>query len=197
MMKKFASCGCVTLLFVLLALSCGVLVLGLFPAGDESAPARAPLPFSPAAETSAPSPFAAPTTKAQTSTPAYPPISWKDLVSFITEDRTNWNAYRPGEYVCINFAIDLVHNARERHIPAWVVGVYFQNEDTGHAFAAFQTTDKGMVYIEPQTDIPYIHPNIGSPLCDLWTGGNCLGVIEEIVFLECDADAVCVEIPAP
>ncbi len=132
-----------------------------------------------------------------TATPAYDPVSWKELVAFITEDHTNWKEYQPDQYVCLNFAIELVNNAHQQQIPAWVVAVFFENEEIGHAFVAFQTADKGLVYIEPQTDIPYIQPQIGRPLCDLWTGQNCLGVIETIEYLSCDVDGRCLVIDPP
>ncbi len=165
--------------------------LGMWAAGRFRAP-RAPV-TPPAAEMSA----ATPIEPVHTPTPAYEPVTWKELVAFITEDHTNWQDYEPDEYICLNFAIDLAANAHERQIPAWVTAVYFEGQEIGHAFVAFLTSDKGMVYIEPQTDIPYIQPQVGRPLCDLWSGQNCLGVIASLQFFSCDRVGRCVEVNPP
>ena len=82
----------------------------------------------------------------------YRPITWKELVNFLSDDHTNWNEYIPGKYVCLDFAVDLVANAEKRYIKAWIVGVEFKDGGPGHAFVAFETTDRGIVYIEPQAD---------------------------------------------
>ena len=180
------------LLVMVLAGSYYLLKNGWYDNRADSPAAPTSLPT----QTALPIPTLAPSATA-TAEPTYEPVTWKEVVAFITEDHTNWQPYEPGDYVCLNFAIDLVNNAHAKGLPAWVVGVFFKNEEIGHAFVAFKTTDRGLVYIEPQTDIPYITPQVGQHLCDLWTGQNCFGVIEEIEFLRCDADGRCVEIPAP
>jgi len=114
----------------------------------------------------------------------YRPITWMQLVSFIEVDHTNWNTYT-SKYKCLDFAIDLVANSAKKNIKAWIVVVYFLNQRIGHAFTAFETTDVGIVYIEPQTDIPYLHPRVGQPLCNGWTGKNCMGTISEIDYFQC------------
>ncbi len=192
-MKRFLSSCLGTGLFLTLGVALGVgLVLALWGASSRRSAGQWNLAPG-GAESAATAPVLAPATP----TPNYAPISWKELVSFITADHTNWQDYEPDQYVCLNFALDLVQNARQAEIPAWVVAVFFENEEIGHAFVAFQTTDKGLVYIEPQTDIPYIQPQVGRPLCDLWTGQNCLGVIETILYLSCDEAGQCVEVPPP
>jgi hypothetical protein len=127
-----------------------------------------------------------------TSSPiSYRPVTWMELVSFIETDHTNWNEYDPDYYVCLDFAIDLVENARKQNIKAWVVGVEFYNDDIGHAFTGFETTDRGIVFIEPQTDIPYTNPAIGKLLCDAWEGTNCVGEIKSIEYYQCDHSHFC------
>jgi hypothetical protein len=138
-----------------------------------------------------------PRQSSQTSTPKivpppilYRPITWMQLVSFIELDHTNWNTYT-SKYKCLDFAIDLVANSAQQNIKAWVVVVYFLNQPVGHAFTAFDTTDVGTVYIEPQTDIPYLHPRVGQPLCNGWTGKSCMGIISEIDTFQCKHTGYC------
>ncbi len=135
-------------------------------------------------------------TKATFSTPThssilYIPVTWMQLVSFLDTDHTNWNEYNSNNYVCLDFAIDLVENARKQRIKAWVVLVKFVGDDVGHAFTGFETTDKGIVFIEPQTDIPYLNPAIGKLLCDAWTGKYCMGKILSFEYAQCDHSQNC------
>jgi hypothetical protein len=119
-------------------------------------------------------------TRKPTRTPAnYHPISWLDLNYFLASDRTNMYDYT-SSYRCLNFSFDLVVLARKQNINAWIVAVDFYNEDTGHAFVAFETTDKGIVYIEPQSDYRLTAPKIGEWLCDYWLERGCYGVVSKI-----------------
>ncbi len=145
------------------------------------APSRAPtntlIPTSTASPTRAPTPIV-----------AYRPVTWMELVSFISDDHTNWNEYVPGHYVCLDFAIDLVENAGKQNIKAWIVTVEFYNDELGHAFAAFETTDRGIVFIEPQADVPFVTPVAGQFLIDAWQGRVFIGKISAIEYLQCDSD---------
>lgn len=95
----------------------------------------------------------------------YKPVTWLDLNIFLSNDHTNWNNYIPGKYTCVNYAEDLVAAAHKANIDAWIVAVEFYRDAVGHAFVAFQTTDKGVVWIEPQSDYAYAEVEIGQPLC--------------------------------
>ena len=121
-----------------------------------------------------------------TPTIAYRPVTWKELVSFISDDHTNWNKYDPNYYVCLDFSTTLVENARKQNVKAWIVGVDFYNQTDGHAFVAFETTDLGVVYIEPQKDYRYVNPVVGKPLCDAVYGTTCMGIISSIEYVQCD-----------
>jgi hypothetical protein len=61
--------------------------------------------------------------------------------------------------------MDLVAAAHKQYIDAWIVAVEFDRDTVGHAFVAFQTTDMGVVWIEPQSDYAYAELEIGQPLC--------------------------------
>lgn len=128
-----------------------------------------------------------------TATPVYKAITWDDLVQFLIEDHTNWREYDLETYNCMDYAIDLVANAREQDLKAWMVGVYFFDQETGHAFVAFETTDRGVVYVEPQGDNTYSNVEIGNVLCDDWGQYECYGMVKEIDYVECDHDRNCSE----
>jgi hypothetical protein len=140
--------------------------------------------------TPAPLPTISPTLD-NTPTVAYRPISWSELVKFLEDDHTNMNAYDADNYVCLDFAADLVESAGKQNIKAWIVATDFYNLDAGHAFVGFETTDKGVLYIEPQSDIPYASLATGKPLCDAWTGTSCVGIVAIIRYVECDQLHVC------
>lgn len=125
----------------------------------------------------------------QTFTPMPRPITWDELVQFISNDHTNWNEYDLVNYNCVHYAIDLVAAAHRQDLKAWIVIVEFYDKEPGHAFAAFETTDHGTVYIEPQGDNPYWVMEVGKPLCDAWGVYECMGTVKSIEYYQCmDAD---------
>jgi len=128
----------------------------------------------------------------QTPTIVYQPVTWLELADFLSGDHTNWNSYVSDYYVCLDFSTTLVENARKQNIKAWVVLVEFDNQEFGHAFVAFETTDLGVVYIEPQGDFRYKDPQVGQPLCDNVIGTYCLGTIKSIDYAQCDHSHNCV-----
>jgi len=114
-----------------------------------------------------------------------------ELVDFLNKDHTNWNGYNPDYYACLDYSMTLVENAAKQNIEARIVGVIFVNETAGHAFVAFETTDLGIVYIEPQTDYRYPVLQQGVPLCDTSGKYECLGVVGLYDYIECDDASNC------
>jgi hypothetical protein len=59
-------------------------------------------------------------------------------------------AERPGreKFNCVEFAEDLVAQARAKNIPAEVVGIQFAGEKTGHACAGFPTAEGKVLYFD-------------------------------------------------
>ena len=76
--------------------------------------------------------------------------SHKELKEFLARDKTDVNLYISEEYVSFDFAVDLNNNAELEGIRAAFVTVIFPEKS--HGIVAFDTADKGLIYIEPQSD---------------------------------------------
>jgi hypothetical protein len=74
--------------------------------------------------------------------------TWSQLKAFITADKTDQNLYMENIYMCGAFAADVHNNAEAAGIKAAFVHIEFQGEIETHALNAFETTDKGLVYID-------------------------------------------------
>jgi hypothetical protein len=118
-------------------------------------------------------------------------ITWTELVSFLEKDHTNWNPYVPGKYTCLDFSRDLVANAAAQGIKAWIVAVDFKSGGPGHAFVAFETIDRGVIFVEPQADDTYPTVVVGKNLCDSWGVYQCMGTVSSIQYLQCDKAHFC------
>jgi hypothetical protein len=76
--------------------------------------------------------------------------TYAELVAFIKQDYTDTKSYLeggPNDYVCSDFAEDVHNNAEAAGIRAAWVGIDIYG-DTGHACNAFETIDKGLVYVD-------------------------------------------------
>lgn len=76
--------------------------------------------------------------------------TYSELGEFLTNDKTDFNSYIKGKYVSFNFAADLNNNAEANGIRAAYVRI--RSGEWEHAIVAFETTDKGLIFIEPQSD---------------------------------------------
>ena len=77
--------------------------------------------------------------------------SFDELIAFVKTDPTDTKDYiaeGSNAYVCADFAEEVHNNAESVGIKAAWVGITFENTAEGHAINAFQTTDKGIVYID-------------------------------------------------
>jgi hypothetical protein len=85
--------------------------------------------------------------------------SYQEMKDFLEQDETSEHEYLKNEYICVDFAANVKASAAKEGIrSAYVVIEYLGT--TGHAIVAFDTTDKGLVYIEPQFDWE-VQPEIG------------------------------------
>lgn len=77
--------------------------------------------------------------------------SYAQMKAFVAADKTDHNTYNAATYNCVNFSNDLITNAAKQGIRAAYVNIDFP-DSSGHSIVAFNTTDKGFVYIESQDD---------------------------------------------
>ena len=77
--------------------------------------------------------------------------TYQEMKIFLTQDTTNLNEYTPDEYVCTDFAASVNNNADAEGLRCAIVDVFYP-EGYGHTIVAFETTDKGLIFIEPQFD---------------------------------------------
>ncbi len=76
--------------------------------------------------------------------------TYKELNEFLARDETDSNPFIRGEYVCFHFAAELNNSAEANGIRAAYVRI--RSKEWGHAVVAFQTADRGLIFIEPQSD---------------------------------------------
>ena len=77
--------------------------------------------------------------------------TFDELIAFIKNDPTDTRDYiadGPNAYVCADFAEEVHNNAERNGIRAAWVGITFENTREGHAINVFETTDKGLVFID-------------------------------------------------
>jgi len=85
--------------------------------------------------------------------------TYYEVKSFLEKDQTDKNIYSEN-YTCAYFSRDVNNNAEESGIRTAFVELEFPAGVPGHAIIAFNTTDKGLVYFEPQYDVE-VRPEIG------------------------------------
>ncbi len=81
--------------------------------------------------------------------------TYLEMEEFLARDRTNSNG--DDSYICGNFANDVKKSAIAKGIRCagaiiWFREKIFGNEVRKHALVAFQTADRGIIFIEPQRD---------------------------------------------
>ncbi len=74
----------------------------------------------------------------------------KEMWEFLAGDETDSKPYIIGEYVCNDFATQLDNNAEAAGIRAAYVRI--RSKNWWHAVVAFETLDRGVIFIEPQSD---------------------------------------------
>ena len=77
--------------------------------------------------------------------------TFNELIAFIKKDKTDSKAYvedGPDAYVCSDFAEEVHNNAEAAGIRSGWVGIIFEGTEEGHAINVFETTDRGLVYID-------------------------------------------------
>lgn len=73
--------------------------------------------------------------------------TWQELLNFLKEDETDTLIYRADKFDCSGFAITLREHAIVQGFRCAYVEIEFI-DGSGHALTAFQTLDKGLVYVD-------------------------------------------------
>ncbi|AFV22476.1 hypothetical protein Mpsy_0263 [Methanolobus psychrophilus R15] len=74
--------------------------------------------------------------------------TYDELIRFIMNDRTDTIIYKPDAFVCAEYAAKVHNNAEKAGIRAGYVSVTFYDEEIGHALNVFNTTDRGLIFID-------------------------------------------------
>lgn len=77
--------------------------------------------------------------------------TYQEMKEFLAQDKTDAKRYIRGQYVCSDFAAEVNNNAETKGIRCAVVELRYPG-DFAHAIIAFETTDRGLIFIEPQFD---------------------------------------------
>jgi hypothetical protein len=75
-----------------------------------------------------------------------------EVLEFIGEDETDEIEYVEGEFECLDFCMVFRNNAFEKGYISYTVWIDFEGHTFGHSIIGFNTTDMGMVYLDPQLD---------------------------------------------
>jgi hypothetical protein len=76
--------------------------------------------------------------------------TYKEMKDFLAQDETDTKPYQIDEHTCTDFSAEVNNNAEDAGIRC--AAVYIIYPKTGHTIVAFNTTDKGLIFIEPQFD---------------------------------------------
>jgi hypothetical protein len=76
--------------------------------------------------------------------------SYQEMREFLARDKIDKREYIIDEYMCHHFSVDVKANAVKEGIRCAYVLIEFP--EIAHAIVAFYTTDRGLVFIEPQLD---------------------------------------------
>lgn len=74
--------------------------------------------------------------------------TYEELKTFLKADRTDEIRYNYSSFVCADFAETVHNNAEKAGIKAGYVSVDFYEIDDGHACNVFNTTDRGLIFID-------------------------------------------------
>ena len=76
--------------------------------------------------------------------------TYQEMKTFLASDTADSKTYNKDQYICTDYTADVKNNAGKNGIRC--AAVYIIYPETGHSIVAFNTTDKGLIFIEPQYD---------------------------------------------
>jgi hypothetical protein len=74
--------------------------------------------------------------------------TYDQLLTFLKEDKTDEHRYIMNQFICTEFAKNVHDNAEKNGIKCAFIGCDFKEGGIGHAFNMFNTTDRGIVYMD-------------------------------------------------
>ena len=77
--------------------------------------------------------------------------TYQEMKEFLAQDTTDSKTYIKDEYNCTDFSARVNNNAEAQGIRCATVDIFYP-EGYGHTIVAFETADKGLIFIEPQFD---------------------------------------------
>lgn len=77
--------------------------------------------------------------------------TYSEAQQFVASDKTATHQYINDSYTCANFADDFRSHASAAGYECGIAFLYFP-DTTCHAINCFNTTDKGFIFVEPQSD---------------------------------------------
>jgi hypothetical protein len=80
--------------------------------------------------------------------------TYEEMQDFISSDDTDLHVFIKGNYECKQYCFDIIRNAREHGYRAGYVTLSNPLGDD-HAIICFDTTDKGLFFVEPQLDVVF------------------------------------------
>lgn len=78
--------------------------------------------------------------------------TWAEMAAFLKLDDTDAFAYDEDKFDCTGFAITFRDRAWRAGLRCAYVEISFSGKAIGHALNAFETSDRGLVYIDAQDD---------------------------------------------
>jgi hypothetical protein len=104
-------------------------------------------------------------------------VSWEQVKEFVMNDDTNAHLYVTDSFVCADFAALLHNRAEAAGIKTAYVSIDFA-EGPAHALNAFNTTDRGLVYVD------CTGPGFQSPtLSDSLDGQDIYGEYDKVAYI--------------
>lgn len=77
--------------------------------------------------------------------------SYQEVMNFIHTDGTNNKLYNEKTYCCAHYSAEINNKANDLGMMCGLVTIYFSGGEV-HAIVAFNTSDRGILFIEPQED---------------------------------------------
>jgi len=93
------------------------------------------------------------------SSPSLRNPTYFEAQQLVALDKTDTHPYVIGSYTCANFAADFRSNSLKAGFECGIAILYFP-DNTSHALNCFNTTDRGLVFVEPQTD-EFVNVTVG------------------------------------